>query len=54
MYYLIVGMLYLTPQGSWCSVNPTGARQCIFDTYEQCRNTIRGIGGLCTPAPQRY
>lgn len=55
MYYLIVGMLYLTPQGSWCSVNPnSGARQCMFDTYQQCVNTMRGIRGVCTPVPQPY
>ena len=34
----------------WCAnyVAGTGTN-CGFHTYEQCRDTVRGIGGSCTP-----
>lgn len=35
----------------WCAVygsRDSGARNCGFVSLEQCRATVRGIGGFCT------
>jgi len=44
----------LLPQGSanaaakWCAVYSNGAgTNCGFNTYQQCREDISGIGGYC-------
>ncbi len=31
--------------------NPSGASACYYSSYEQCRATMRGIGGSCSPNP---
>jgi hypothetical protein len=33
----------------WCAYYAVGdeARNCGFVTYEQCRETVSGIGGIC-------
>ena len=38
----------------WCAYynSDGGATNCGFATFEQCRATISGIGGLCGPNPQ--
>lgn len=37
----------------WCAQlsenGAGGAYSCSFDTYEQCLQTVRGIGGYCEP-----
>jgi hypothetical protein len=33
----------------WCARYVTGGTNCGFHTFEQCRETISGIGGSCTP-----
>ena len=35
----------------WCAVLDMGdlAFNCGFATEEQCRNSVRGIGGFCVP-----
>jgi hypothetical protein len=34
----------------WCAVMPPdGIRNCGFETIEQCRRNIVGIGGFCQP-----
>jgi len=44
----------LLPQGSanaaakWCAVYSNGAgTNCGFNTYQQCREDISGVGGSC-------
>jgi hypothetical protein len=52
------------PYWPWCSRYywPRDAYSCAFSSWEQCMDTVRGIGGLCytnpypnpnTPAPGR-
>lgn len=34
----------------WCANYVAGlGTNCGFYSYEQCRDTVRGIGGSCTP-----
>ncbi len=33
--------------GSWM----VGATSCYFSSYQQCRTTMSGIGGLCFQSP---
>ena len=40
----------------WCAVygggqNGIGASNCGFDTIEQCRATVSGLGGFCAENP---
>jgi hypothetical protein len=37
------------PQRAWCAVYATNSigEECLFDTYEQCMATVRGVGGFC-------
>jgi Protein of unknown function (DUF3551) len=40
----------------WCATygggaNGIGATTCGFDTLEQCRATVSGVGGYCQPNP---
>jgi hypothetical protein len=38
----------------WCAVyreSTVGATNCGFSTLAQCRATISGVGGMCTPNP---
>ena len=41
----------------WCAVyaggsrGPGGAMSCYYRTYEQCRQTMSGIGGTCVQSP---
>jgi hypothetical protein len=37
--------------GAWCASLDVAPRQCGFYTLEQCRQFIRGAGGLCEPNP---
>jgi hypothetical protein len=38
----------------WCSLGGTrgsNALSCYFTSWEQCRTTMSGIGGLCVASP---
>ena len=37
--------------GRWCAhlAAPPGATSCSFSSIEQCRQTVWGVGGFCTP-----
>ena len=36
----------------WCSVRArSGGLSCYYTSWEQCRATMSGIGGLCVPSP---
>jgi hypothetical protein len=38
----------------WCALpegKSAGARSCYYATWEQCKETLSGIGGLCIPSP---
>jgi hypothetical protein len=42
------------PNGSWCANYGTGldgAINCTYTSFEQCRATVSGIYGFCTPNP---
>jgi hypothetical protein len=38
-------------EGRWCAhlAVPPGGVSCSFYSLEQCRVTVSGIGGFCTP-----
>jgi Protein of unknown function (DUF3551) len=38
-------------EGTWCAhlAVPPGGVSCSFYSLEQCRVTVSGIGGFCTP-----
>jgi hypothetical protein len=53
---MAVGTLEATPasaQGAWCAnySGRAGGTNCGFYTWEQCRATVSGVGGFCTPSP---
>ena len=37
----------------WCAYYnlPDGPMSCSFSTFEQCREDISGVGGMCSPNP---
>ncbi len=36
----------------WCSKSPKGGSiSCYYTSYEQCRTTQSGIGGICIQSP---
>jgi len=35
----------------WCARYASTGGECSFDTFQQCLNTISGIGGGCTANP---
>jgi hypothetical protein len=37
----------------WCALNAnkSGATVCYYSTFEQCKNTVQGIGGICIRSP---
>lgn len=36
----------------WCAYYSTrGGMSCSFSTFEQCREEISGVGGMCSPNP---
>jgi hypothetical protein len=41
------------PYWPWCSQygRPTSAHACAFSSWEQCMETVRGIGGYCYVNP---
>jgi Protein of unknown function (DUF3551) len=46
--------LSLSPIGSWCANYGTGldgSINCSYTSFEQCRATVSGIYGFCTPNP---
>lgn len=38
---------------AWCSYTfgESSAVECSYDTYEQCRVSMSGVGGFCSPNP---
>jgi Protein of unknown function (DUF3551) len=36
-------------QGAFCAEDSHGYRNCGFYTLEQCRQSLAGMGGACTP-----
>jgi hypothetical protein len=41
------------PYWPWCSqyAEPTYTHSCAFSSWEQCMDTVRGIGGYCYQNP---
>ena len=38
--------------GAWCAnYGSHGGVNCGFHSFEQCRATVSGIGGFCSPNP---
>jgi hypothetical protein len=33
----------------WCAIYDSGGTNCGFTTIDQCRATVRGVGGICSP-----
>ena len=38
----------------WCAYDVRGGTNCGFDTLEQCRVNLSGIGGTCSPNPSYH
>jgi hypothetical protein len=36
----------------WCAFYDEYTRNCGFDTYQQCLDTISGVGGMCRRNPR--
>ena len=36
---------------AWCAVYDLSTRNCGFDTLQQCRATVSGVGGICQRNP---
>jgi hypothetical protein len=36
---------------SYCAMLGYPAEECIFDTWDECRQTVRGVGGMCYANP---
>jgi hypothetical protein len=34
-----------------CAGETAPAEECIFDSFDQCRQTVRGVGGFCYMNP---
>jgi Protein of unknown function (DUF3551) len=53
------GAAQAAPYWPWCSrydQHRSGAYQCAFVSFEQCMDTVRGVGGYCyvNPYPKPY
>jgi hypothetical protein len=35
----------------WCMKGARGGTSCYFNSYEDCRTTVSGLGGWCTRNP---
>jgi hypothetical protein len=48
---LFLSSLAAHAEGSWCArySGRGGGSNCGFHSFEQCRATVSGIGGACTP-----
>lgn len=33
----------------WCAISHEGASNCSFNTMDQCRAEVSGLGGYCVP-----
>jgi hypothetical protein len=42
---------YCTP---WCLTFRSGGQDCSYNTFEQCRRSSEGVGGLCERNPFLY
>ena len=52
---IVVGA-YATPASAaisypWCARYANTGGECSFNTFEQCLETLSGIGGVCTDNP---
>ena len=36
----------------WCQRYSRGGKSCMFDTRQQCLDTVRGTGGICVQNPR--
>jgi len=39
---------------TWCASgfsSVEGTRECAFFTFQQCLDTVSGVGGICYPSP---
>ena len=60
---LLAAALMAAPQSAFaqaqekefCLESPTGSRNCLYDTFEQCQQVLggRAVGGGCIPNPAR-
>jgi hypothetical protein len=54
-FFATVTVLSLNAQPSlgesarWCAHYKPGGTDCTFHSFEQCRASVSGIGGVCTP-----
>lgn len=39
------------PTYPWCARYSSSAGECSFDTFQQCLETLSGIGGVCQRNP---
>jgi hypothetical protein len=39
------------PTYPWCARYSTSGGECSFNTFDQCMQTLSGIGGSCTQNP---
>lgn len=42
-----------TPRAPWCAQYSSGMTDCSFYSYEQCTNSLSGVGGVCSPNPNQ-
>jgi len=51
LFALSVSAIPASAQRAWCAhlAVPPGAVTCSFSSLDQCRSTVSGIGGFCTP-----
>jgi hypothetical protein len=45
------GLGQAAPYWPWCARLDTKAHYCAFISWEQCMDTVRGIGGYCYVNP---
>jgi len=53
---ILAGSLDATPAPAapvypWCARYSTTGGECSFDTFQQCLETLSGIGGVCIDNP---
>ena len=52
---ILVLMVVLTTttasQAAWCATYGYGGTNCGFSSRESCQAAVRGVGGMCSPAP---
>ena len=51
---LLAGSTLEAREYPWCASYDAYTSNCGFTTYEQCRATILGAGGICRPNPRAF